>query len=177
MSTIHTDDELLAVLRRDVEAGAALLMEVYHGMVWRVCARRLQNPEDIRECVNSAFADFCIAHERYDPRKGSLQNYLCTIADRRALERYRKIRAANRVEAQYSTLAGGTQPLGLSGSIAPEDLRDALDRLSSADAQLLRMRYYSGMSFTEIAKALDLPYETVKKRGQRSLKKLKSAIL
>ena len=45
--------------------------------------------------------------------------------------------------------------------------------LDSVDEKIIRMKYYEGMSAKEIAANLDIPYETVKKRHQRSLKKLR----
>lgn len=35
------------------------------------------------------------------------------------------------------------------------------------------MKYFGGMSIREIADSLELPYETVKKRHQRTLHKLR----
>ena len=39
------------------------------------------------------------------------------------------------------------------------------------------MKYYGGMTFKEIAASLDIPYETAKKRHQRSLKKLRKSMI
>ena len=41
------------------------------------------------------------------------------------------------------------------------------------EAELIRMKYFGGMSIREIADSLELPYETVKKRHQRTLHKLR----
>ena len=48
----------------------------------------------------------------------------------------------------------------------------ALDALEPLDSQIVRMKYYEGLSYQEIAEKLNLNYEAVKKRGNRSLKKL-----
>lgn len=44
--------------------------------------------------------------------------------------------------------------------------------LNPNELQIIRMKYYDGMSVQEIADSLNLPYETVKKRHQRSVFKL-----
>lgn len=58
--------------------------------------------------------------------------------------------------------------------------QDALERalasLDPEDQEILRMKYYQGMTAWEIAASLGLPYETVKKRHQRSVKKLLKAL-
>lgn len=57
-----------------------------------------------------------------------------------------------------------------------EELESALRALDPLDEQIIRMKYYGGMTAREIAEQLDLPYETVKKRHQRGLKKMKRAL-
>ena len=56
------------------------------------------------------------------------------------------------------------------------DFVRALEMLDPDDARILRMRYWKGMRYTEIARSLQLPYETVKKRGQRGLQKLRRCL-
>lgn len=176
-STTYSDAQLLALLRRDMNEGAAALLEAYSGLVWQVCARRLRNPEDIKECVNITFADFCVSFHRFDADRGSLRSFLCTIADRRALERYRKICAVNRAEEKFRNLAcTADQEAHAREALDRAELTQSLELLEAVDARVLRMKYYSGMTFREIAAKLQLPYETVKKRSQRSLRKLKQKI-
>ena len=47
------EEEILALFQKDVETGAAALVEQYRYLLWGVCARRLSDPEDIWECVYS----------------------------------------------------------------------------------------------------------------------------
>lgn len=55
-------------------------------------------------------------------------------------------------------------------------MQNALARLPGEEARLLRMRA-AGLTVAQIARALDEPYETVKKRQQRSLAKLRKLLL
>ena len=84
------EEEILALFQKDVETGAAALVEQYRYLLWGVCARRLSDPEDIWECVYSALADFCLRWENFDRRKGALKSYLISIADKKALDQYRQ---------------------------------------------------------------------------------------
>ncbi len=52
------------------------------------------------------------------------------------------------------------------------DMERAMKSLKPQELQIIRMKYYDGMSVREIADSLNLPYETVKKRHQRSVLKL-----
>ena len=60
----YTDEELLRLLKDNLEEGAAALLEAYSGLVCWVCSRRLSDPEDVKECVNDTFAGFCRAVRR-----------------------------------------------------------------------------------------------------------------
>ncbi len=162
-----TEEELLRLLEEDLEEGARALWDTYSGLVCWVCGRRLPDPEDVKECVNDTFAEFCRDWRRFDPEKGSLKNYLCLLADRRALDRYRKNQNRERAEAKAREQeAPAAEPLEY------QDLEEALAQLDPVDQEILRKKYYGGLSFREIAGQLGLPHETVKKRNQRALKKL-----
>ncbi len=177
----YTDQEIQELIKQDKNKGAAALLETYTGLLWSVCARRLQNPEDIRECVNDAFSEFCLHADRYDEAKSSLRNYLCMIADRKALNRYRdncrRERAESTASGEQAWKEDGQEafraPGGAEdGEYTREELDAAIEELDPVDSQIIRMKYYQGLSYQEIAEKLALNYETVKKRGQRSLKKL-----
>ena len=168
---MDTDARLLQLLEQDPEAGLAALMERYGGAVRAAAARRLSDEEDVRECVNDVFAQFYFHRARFNASKGSLKNWLCTLAVRRAADRRR---AALRRQAD-------PLPEALPAAAAPDpderlDVQRALAGLPEEEADLLRMRG-AGLTVAEIARALDLPYETVKKRQQRSLAKLRKLLL
>lgn len=171
-TTEYTDRALLTLLDRDREQAAAILLERYSGILWSVCAHRLSDPEDVKECVNAVFADFCLNPTLYDPEKGSLRAYLCGMANRKALERHRKNEVRLRAEGAVRQASG-------SRNLPVEDtgLEEALTKLEPEDAQILRMKYYGGMTYPEIARALGLKTETAKKRGQRGLSKMKFLLL
>ena len=169
---METERALLEGLAKDPETGLAALMQRYTGLVWSVAAGYLGDPEDIKECVNDTFAEFYRQRERFDPEKGSLKQFLAIIARRRAIDR---LRSSGRRE---------TVPLSegipIRDEVSPEDraaLDAALESLTEEEAAIIRMKYYGGMSFREIAASLDLPYETVKKRHQRGLGKMKKFLL
>lgn len=174
----YTDQEIIEMMKQNREQGAVALLEKYTGLVWNVCARRLENPEDIRECVNTAFAEFCVGFDRFctetDPDEATpmnLKGYLCTIASRKAANQYRS--NLRRAKAEEAALQGQDTFQKIQDREKTRDeLVDAMECLEPLDSQIIRMKYYGGLSYQEIAGQLGMNYETVKKRGQRSLKKL-----
>ena len=165
---MQTDESILSLLHREPEQGMAALIDEYSGLLWTVCRQYLSNTEDIKECVNEAFTEFYLHKERFDPDKGALKGYLAVIARRCAIRRYQENR-----RWEDGADAGGEQASDPFARLEKQDeLERALAALDPVDEQILRMKYYGGMTAREIADSLGLLYETVKKRQQRSLKKL-----
>lgn len=163
-----TDRETLQLLEQDPETGMAALIDRYSGLLWKAASGRLKDPEDIRDCVSETFSEFYLHRENFDPGKGTLAGYLAAIARRRALRRWK---SNSRQDGLYTEPDEGPDPFR---QIEQRDeLDEALSRLDPEDEKILRMKYYRGLNAREIAAALELPYETVKKRHQRSLGKLR----
>ena len=92
-----TDQQILDRINRSPQTGLTLLMERYTGLIWSIVSRHLQNPEDIKECVNETFSIFYFQRDKYDPQKSSLPVYLAAIARNLAVSRYRKEKSRGRV--------------------------------------------------------------------------------
>lgn len=167
-----TDKEMKLFLMENPEKGMEQIVAQYTGLLWAVADSILQEPEDIKDCVNETFTEFFYQRERFDPEKGALKNYLAVIARRLAIKKKQENQRCAGVPVE---LAEDTD------SFFKTEEREALDAylrtLDPADEKIIRMKYYGGMTIKEIAAALDIPYETAKKRHQRSLKKLKKFML
>ena len=172
----------------------AELIRQYGPLIWKIVSAYLDNPDDIQECVNDTFSSLYLHSERYDPEKGSYAAFLSAAARNKAIDRYRKNRNhtsgflsdaaklfSRRTPAPISLTREAK--LALEEFPAPEDmaekiaqrldLEEAISSLQPEEAELIRMKYFGGMTIREFADSLELPYETVKKRHQRSLHKLR----
>ena len=168
-----SDQALLTLLERDPQAGMEAAVGQFTGLLWRVGEKYLGDPEDVKECVNDAFLEFYLHRDRFDPEKGALSAYLAQIMRNLAVSRYRK-----------NALRDRQSPVSLDGPLsgrelveAQVDLERAMAALKPEDAEIIRMKYYGGMTVREIAASLNLPYDTVKKRHQRSLSRLRMLLL
>lgn len=169
-----SDADLLQQLSQSPDSAIEDLMERYSDSVRVTIERFLQDPEDIKECVNDTFMEFYRSRERYDAEKGNLGTYLTTIAKNQAISRFRKNVVRPTTELPEDVADAG-DPIGDAERRA--DLEQALSKLSPEDAQMIRQKYYEGMTLQEIADAENLPYDTIKKRHQRSLKKLRLLLI
>ena len=168
------EEKIIAMLETDPQEAMVLLVEEYTGLLWNVAGQHLTNPEDIRECVNDTFAEFYFHQDRFDRTKGSLSTFLAAIVRNRAVSLYRKNRAHEAAPLPEDA-AGTTEDMDLSE--VRLDVEKAMKQLKPEDVEIIRMKYYEGKSVREIAESLGLPYETVKKRHQRGLSKLKLLLL
>lgn len=182
-----SDIRLMHIMKKDPQEGMRLLLEQYTGLVWHIISVYLNNPEDIRECVSETFSQFYFRREKYNPKKASLSLYLAAIARRIAVSRYRKEkRYHSGLQTRHSS---GSPEISVSESICASehreyfraelkaDLEQAMKELRLDELEIIRMKYYDGMTIREIAASLNLPYETVKKRHHRSLGKLRRTLI
>lgn len=168
------DEKILRLLNEDPEAGMSLLMEQYMGLLWSACRLYLNNPEDIRECVQEAFLDFYEHRARFQTEKGTIKAYLYVIAKRKAL----RAAARNGADTWLPLDENMTDEQETEEALLNREmLEQALKKLKEQDSRIIRMKYYEGMTCQEIAHAMNLPLETVKKRQQRSLKKLRRILV
>lgn len=174
MPADKTEEKILKTLKTDPQTAMELIVEQYTGLIWSVAAQHLRNPEDIKECVNDTFIDFYRSIDKFDPEKGTLPAFLATIARRRAISRYRhdQIRETDALSEDISSESDDFERLDIK-----IDLEKAMSALKPEDAEIIRMKYYEGMTVKEIADSLNLPYETVKKRHLRSLSKMRLLLL
>ncbi len=163
------DKEIISLLDNAPEEGMEQIITQYSGLLWAVVSRHISQPEDIRECVNDTYAEFFRVKDDFDESKGSLKSFLAVIAQRQAIKKYHEnIRSPQTTEYVEETSADL-----IADFEQKEDIERYLRMLAPVDEKIIRMKYYDGLSAKEIAALLDIPYETVKKRHQRSLKKLR----
>jgi RNA polymerase sigma-70 factor (ECF subfamily) len=115
----------------------------------------------------------------YDPGRASILTWIMTIARSRAIDELRR-----RVPEPQDPGEHGR--LGLAVDPDPERSPDALverwrvahllSRLRPEEGELLRMRFYEGLSQSEIAERTEIPLGTVKMRMVGALRRLRDLI-
>ena len=51
-------NKILELMPSDPQAAMALAVEHYTGLIWKTVQKYLENPEDIKECVNDTLMEF-----------------------------------------------------------------------------------------------------------------------
>ena len=129
--------------------------------------RRLNNPERAEDLVQETFVVVIRGVSRYEPR-ALVRTYLYGIA--------LKLLAVERRKFLTSGTPGGSAPEPKTDGTQECVLwvRQALERLDAPEREILMLREYEQLSYSEIAELLRIPLNTVRSRLFRSRLTLKS---
>lgn len=166
----------LARRARRGEAGAFdQLVERFHRPVYRSCWRLLRSSE-AEDLAQDTFIRALVHFERFDPERPVLP-WLIAIARRLCLDLLRRRKVMAKVETM--PLSGPPVP----GPEAEASLREqlgrlerALDDLDDGPREAIVLFHIEGMSYRDIAAALEVPMGTVMTWLHRGRAQLKRAV-
>ena len=197
------DDALYrGVLERNPRALEALMRRYSREMSYfaRVVLDTVGTPQDAEECASDLFVTVWWEIESYDPARGSLRTWLTMRTKFIALDRRRQIQrrqhlATTSLEAGELAAGRGGDGHG-GGEVAAshladvsvsmeglleqrerrEELRAALESLSSLDLKLVYMRYFQLAGTEDICAATGLSRHAIDTRLWRARKALREAL-
>lgn len=161
------------------ERESAALQEAYDRFgraTFGLLLKTLGDPGAAEDVQQQVFLEVWRRADRYDPERGRLLTWVMTIARSRAIDHLRR-RVPEPIDPEV--VARVEAP---SGTDEVDDLaerwrmRAFLDRLPAAEAELLRLRFYLGLSQSEIAAREGVPLGTVKTRMVSGLRRLRGMI-
>ena len=168
-----TELELARRARRGDTAAFDELVGRFHRPVYRFCWRLLRSP-DAEDLAQDTFVRAFVHFERFDPERPVLP-WLIAIARRLCLDLLRRRKMMSHIE---------TMPIGPPPGPTPEGeaalreqlgrLERALDDLDEGPREAIILFHIEGMSYRDIAAALEVPMGTVMTwlhRGRAQLKK------
>jgi RNA polymerase sigma-70 factor, ECF subfamily len=137
----------------------------YREPLYGFFCRRLESRERAEDLAQETFLAVIRASSRYEPR-ALVRTYLYGIAlNLVAAERRTRVRNAVLVEcAELATNADSDAALWV---------RRALERLDASEREILMLREYEQLSYSEIAQLLRIPVNTVRSRLFRARLALK----
>ncbi len=177
-----------ATLIRRVQAGEtqcfAELVRRYQGPLVRVARSRLGRAEWAEDVVQETFLAAFKSCASYDPRF-QFRTWLWTILLNQCKSHYQ--RRARRVQAEpigrsddaqsLATDEHETSPLGqLLARERSAQLEALLTQLSDAQADALRLRFFGGLKFHEIASSMQCSLNTAKNRVRTGLERMAQLI-
>ena len=164
--TMISDEALMLEFQAGSRAAFEELFARYQKPLYGFFGRRLNNPERAEDLAQETFLAVIRAVSRYEPR-ALVRTYLYGIA--------LKLLAAERRK-------GSTR--GTFGQLAPEPkidrapesvlwIRQAMEKLDAPEREILMLREYEQLSYSDISELLRIPVNTVRSRLFRSRLALK----
>ncbi len=173
---------LLAQIAEGDRSALSALYDRYSRILYAIAWKSLNSVEDCEEVVLEIFTQIWRIADRLDLHKGSVDQWIFTLARSRIIDRLRKIQRLNKV---HQALAAGKEIEFPTASVDPieaieiderqQQVLTALNQIPPLQRQVIEMAYYQGLTHTEIAAATGLSLGTVKTRLRLGLSKLKVA--
>jgi RNA polymerase sigma factor (sigma-70 family) len=154
-----------------------LAYEEHLGRVYAFLVYRLASRADAEDLTQQTFERALRSWARFDPARGSLANWLLSIARNLLIDRYRADAAARSGVSldEVSPAALPTQAAPRDPGLEPE-LAGALSALPPRDQEILALRYGGDLTGPEIASMTGLSLANVQQIISRSLRELRRVL-
>jgi RNA polymerase sigma-70 factor (ECF subfamily) len=162
-----SDEALMLEFQGGSRTAFEELFARYHKPLYGFFGRRLNHPERAEDLVQETFLAVIRGASRYEPR-AAVRTYLYGIA--------LKLLAAERRKFFTHSASAQSAPEPKTGG-TPEYVlwvRQAMEKLEAPDREILMLREYEQLSYSDIAELLRIPVNTVRSRLFRSRLALKS---
>jgi len=162
-----SDETLMLEFQGGSCAAFEELFSRYHKPLYGFFGRRLNSPERAEDLAQETFLAVIRAVSRYEPR-ALVRTYLYGIALKLlAAERRKFLTSSTSGQSASEPKTDGTPECALW-------VRQAMEKLDAPEREILMLREYEQLSYSDIAELLRIPVNTVRSRLFRSRLALKS---
>jgi RNA polymerase sigma-70 factor (ECF subfamily) len=167
----------VSLVQRIVAGDDSALAEVYDqfsAVVYGVAAR-LVGAALAGDICQEVFVALWDHPERFDPARGSLRGFLVTIGRRRCIDHLRRRGRRASTEERASLDRPVTAPSvdeAAMALLAGQRVRTALAHLPAVQREAIRLAYFDGLSFRQVAAATGASEGTAKSRIRLGLRRL-----
>ena len=149
------------------------------GSVYGLARRVTRSDAHAEEVVQETLIVVWRRAAQYDPHRGSAMTWIMTQAHRRAVDRVRSEQAhlrRNAIIVNTRTPPYDQVVEAVEDRAQREQLRDSLGSLTELQSQAIRLAYYQGYTYQEVAQLLDTPVGTLKSRLHLALLRLRECL-
>ena len=176
-------DALVRLLQLTADGDRSAFAQLYQltsKRVFGMARRVLVDPDLAEDTTQETYLQVWQAAAKFDPAAGSPLAWLMTIAHRRAVDKVRSTQSATDREARY----GATSQMiehddvvdTVSSRLEAESVVRCLDTLTETQRESVRLAYYGGLTYREVAEKLGAAVPTIKSRIRDGLLRLKTCL-
>jgi RNA polymerase sigma-70 factor (ECF subfamily) len=172
----------LAALLTQVARGDHRAFELVYGElagpVYGVVRQVLRDPAQSEEVAQEVLLEVWRTASRFDPARGSGAAWALTIAHRRAVDRVRTENAASRREQKAAPDLVHEEDVAevVTASLDQQRVHRCMESLTELQRESIKLAYYNGYSYPEVAGLLGVALGTVKTRIRDGLIRMRDCM-
>ena len=168
---------LLTLVARGDHGAFELVYAELAGPVYGVVRQVLRDPAQSEEVAQEVLLEIWRTASRFDPERGSVAAWALTIAHRRAVDRVRSEAAsAAREQKAAPNLTQDDVAEVVEATLDHQRVRRCLDGLTELQRESIRLAYYRGYTYPQVAKLLGIALGTVKTRIRDGLIRMRDCM-
>lgn len=171
-------DALLGRVARGDQQAFDGLYDVVSSSVYGLARRVVRDPTRAEDVTQDVFLEVWRKAARFDAAKGKAKTWIMTIAHRRAVDAVRRSESHKRQD-QHTAPEEVTSDEPADAVIQAEEhgeVRECLDTLTDLQLESVRLAYFNGYTYGEVATLLDKPLPTIKTRMRDGLIRLRDCL-
>jgi RNA polymerase sigma factor (sigma-70 family) len=174
------DDRLLHERVMDRDACAlATLYALSSSAIFATALRVTRHRDAAEDITQAVFLDLWMRPERYEPDRGPLRSWLAIVARHAGLDWLRQEANRSKRELRFAQVPVAFVPDVedvVDARLVSKRVRLALDALPDVQSTPIRLAFFRGKSYQQVAKELRVPEGTIKSRIRTGLRGLGDAV-
>jgi RNA polymerase sigma factor (sigma-70 family) len=149
----------------------------HYAQVYRFLRRRTGSHEEAEDLAQVVFTEAAARLHEFRPGAAPVLAWLYTVAQRRLVDRARRVRAGSETVAELleARRLQPVEPLGYGANVA-EALREAIGALPEGQRRVVVMKLLEGRPFAEMAQRLGASEAACKMRFARGLESVRDEL-
>lgn len=174
----HDIDVLVGRVARGDSGAFEALYDQVSPAVYGLARRVVRDPSRAEDVTQEVFLDVWRQAPRFDAARGKAKTWMMTIAHRRAVDAVRRSESQKRQD-QHTAPDEVSHDEPADAVVAAEEhdaVRECLETLTDLQLECVRLAYFNGYTYNQVATLLEKPLPTIKTRMRDGLIRLRDCL-